>query len=211
MALALPVALLVVKAGTRPAAASSTATHRTVLVDGPAYRGLATWYGPGFDGRRTASGEVFRADLAMTAAHRWLPFGTLVRVCTPRRCVVVRINDRGPFGRGRIIDLSRLAARRLGMEYAGVAPVTVTVLQLRRVPAVPLVRPAVAARPVRAPAPAPAPVLRPSAARPVVEPGAPVGAGALPRPGAALGALVVLLALGGAPALAVRGRRTAAA
>ena len=78
--------------------------------------GLATWYGPGFHGRRTASGERFNAN-AMTAAHRSLPFGTKVRVTNAAtgRSVVVRINDRGPFGRGKIIDLSRASAAAIGL------------------------------------------------------------------------------------------------
>jgi rare lipoprotein A len=74
--------------------------------------GLASWYGPGFHGRRTASGEVFNQN-DMTAAHPSLPFGTRIRVYnqTSGQSVVVRINDRGPHARGRIIDLSRASAR----------------------------------------------------------------------------------------------------
>ena len=86
-------------------------------------RGPASWYGPGFHGRRTANGERF--DLgAMTAAHRTLPFGTRVRVenARTRRSVVVRINDRGPFTGGRIIDLSRASAQAIGIS--GVSTVT---------------------------------------------------------------------------------------
>ena len=88
-------------------------------------RGHASWYGPGFHGRRTASGETFRAD-AMTAAHRSLPFGTRVRVVHEGtgRSVVVRINDRGPFHRGRIIDLAQGPARSLGLMAAGSAYVS---------------------------------------------------------------------------------------
>jgi rare lipoprotein A len=74
---------------------------------------VASYYGPGFDGRKTASGERFNR-WAMTAAHRTLPFGTLVRVTHKGRSVVVRINDRGPFIRGRGIDLSEGAARKIG-------------------------------------------------------------------------------------------------
>jgi rare lipoprotein A len=79
-------------------------------------RGGASWYGPGFHGRKTASGERFNAN-AMTAAHRSLPFGTRVRVVNERtgRAVVVRINDRGPFHGGRIIDLAQAPARALGI------------------------------------------------------------------------------------------------
>jgi len=92
-------------------------------------KGIASWYGPQYDGRQTASGEIFDQD-AMTAAHRTLPFGTVVRVddLDNGQSVKVRINDRGPFIHGRIIDLSRGAARRLGMVQAGLAHVRVEVL-----------------------------------------------------------------------------------
>ena len=80
-------------------------------------RGEASWYGPGFHGRRTANGEVFNSQ-ALTAAHRSLPFGTRVRVTNEKtgRSVVVRINDRGPFAKGRVIDLAHGAARQIGMS-----------------------------------------------------------------------------------------------
>jgi rare lipoprotein A len=89
--------------------------------------GKASWYGPGFHGRRTASGEVFNAN-SMTAAHKTLPFGTRVKVTSRKtgRSVVVRINDRGPFVRGRVIDLSKASARMLGL--AGLSDVTISVL-----------------------------------------------------------------------------------
>jgi rare lipoprotein A len=102
---------------------ASRTQPRTPLV----LRGRATWYGPGFAGRTTASGETYDPDHALTAAHRWLPFGTLLRVCRGPRCVVVRVNDRGPYG-AAILDLSHLAAERLGMVRAGIVPVTATVL-----------------------------------------------------------------------------------
>ncbi|HTJ56690.1 MAG TPA: septal ring lytic transglycosylase RlpA family protein [Devosiaceae bacterium] len=78
--------------------------------------GIASWYGSE-SGHRTADGEHFDGS-SMTAAHRSLPFGTMVRVVDLRtgRSVVVRVNDRGPYAKGRIIDLSRAAARRLGMN-----------------------------------------------------------------------------------------------
>lgn len=87
--------------------------------------GLASWYGRKFHGRRTASGEPYDM-FAMTAAHRTLPIPSYARVRNPAngREVVVRINDRGPFAPGRIIDLSYAAAAKLGL-LAGVAPVTV--------------------------------------------------------------------------------------
>lgn len=97
--------------------------------DGRPERGLASWYGEPYHGRRTASGEIYDMN-ALTAAHRTLSFGTLVRV---RRDdtgaeVRVRITDRGPFVSGRIIDLSRAAAEKLDMLGAGVVPVEVTVV-----------------------------------------------------------------------------------
>lgn len=91
--------------------------------------GIASWYGPGFNGRRSANGEVYNQN-ALTAAHKSLPFGTRVRVTHVRtgRSVVVRINDRGPYSGGRIIDLSAAAARIIGVMQSGVAPVRVEVL-----------------------------------------------------------------------------------
>ena len=88
--------------------------------------GKASYYGARHQGKRTASGERFNQN-ALTAAHRTLPFGTRVRVTNLRndRTVVVRINDRGPYGRGRIIDVSRKAAEALGMLRSGVVPVRV--------------------------------------------------------------------------------------
>lgn len=87
--------------------------------------GFASWYGKLFDGRRTASGERYNMH-ALTAAHRTLPLGACVRVTAQGRprSVVVRINDRGPFARGRIIDLSYAAAEALGVRAAGHAQVT---------------------------------------------------------------------------------------
>jgi rare lipoprotein A len=82
--------------------------------------GRASWYGPGFHGRRTASGETFNTN-AMTAAHRTLPFGTRVRVVNKRtgKSVIVRINDRGPYAHGRVIDLSRASAQAIGISGVG--------------------------------------------------------------------------------------------
>jgi rare lipoprotein A len=88
-------------------------------------RGMASWYGPGFHGKRTASGERFDMN-DLTAAHRTLPFGTRLRVrnMDNGREVVIRINDRGPRVRGRVIDLSKAAAEALELLQAGEAPVT---------------------------------------------------------------------------------------
>ena len=92
--------------------------------------GSATWYGNEFHGRTTASGERFDQN-AMTAAHATYPFGTVVRIKNLRngKTVDVRINDRGPLKRGRIIDLSKGAARKLDMIAAGVVPVRLEVLR----------------------------------------------------------------------------------
>lgn len=89
--------------------------------------GEASWYGPGFHGKRTASGEVYDME-ALTAAHPRLPFDTRVTVrnLDNGRSVEVRVNDRGPFARGRIIDLSRAAARAIGMLGTGTARVRLT-------------------------------------------------------------------------------------
>ena len=93
------------------------------------FQGKASWYGAKFQGRPTASGEPFDMN-GMTAAHRTLPFGTKVRVINPSngRSVVVRVNDRGPFSGGRIIDLSRRAAEEIGLKNRGVGPVKLEVL-----------------------------------------------------------------------------------
>ena len=98
--------------------------------DAPSFiqTGLASWYGRDFQRKHTASGE--RYDMHdLTAAHRSLPLETIVRVTnlTNNRSVLVRINDRGPFSRGRIIDVSRSAAELLGMMKAGVVPVRIEV------------------------------------------------------------------------------------
>jgi rare lipoprotein A len=96
---------------------------------GFAQEGIASWYGRQFHGRKTSSGETY--DMyAMTAAHKTLPLGTYVRVRNLRngKTLDLRINDRGPFARGRIIDLSYAAAKTLGVVGPGTAPVKVTAL-----------------------------------------------------------------------------------
>lgn len=115
---------------TTPAEPASAAAPAPVVVpDAPPsaverlkeiQRGVASWYGQRFHGRKTASGEVYDME-ALTAAHPTLPFGTVVRVesLVNGKTVDVRINDRGPYIRQRIIDLSRGAARALGLIDAG--------------------------------------------------------------------------------------------
>ncbi len=92
--------------------------------------GLASYYADKFHGRTTASGETYNKH-EMTAAHRTLPFGTVVRVraVETRKSVVVRINDRGPFVDGRVIDLSYAAARDMGMIQSGLIEVELEVIQ----------------------------------------------------------------------------------
>ncbi|HVF19411.1 MAG TPA: septal ring lytic transglycosylase RlpA family protein [Mycobacteriales bacterium] len=200
------------RAGTRPAARPPARPMRTRTLQTVVFeqRGRASWYGPGFHGRRTASGERFDTG-EMTAAHRTLPFGSRARVCTRRKCVTVRINDRGPFIRGRVVDLSRAAARALGIEGSGVARVTVTVVRTTTVTEPVPVAPAAPARPIPAarvarPAASAAPVSDP-VATPVAVSTALAGAeGTVSAPGVAVVASMVFL-LWAAPALAARRRR----
>ena len=93
-------------------------------------QGLGSYYGDAHQGKPTASGAPFN-QRALTAAHRSLPFGSRVRVTNLNngKSVVVRINDRGPFVRGRIIDLSKAAAQRIGMLADGVVPVRIELLR----------------------------------------------------------------------------------
>ncbi|MGE0475087.1 MAG: septal ring lytic transglycosylase RlpA family protein [Nitrospirales bacterium] len=108
--------------------------HRSESVDtDQSLRGVASWYGPSFHGKPSASGEPY--DMwAMTAAHRTLPFGTIVQVesVATGKTVAVRINDRGPFIRGRIIDLSYAAARELSMIGRGTEDVVLTILKSKK-------------------------------------------------------------------------------
>lgn len=95
----------------------------------PTISGWASWYGPGFAGRTTASGEVYDPS-EMVAAHKSLPFGTRIRVTNQRngRTTVLRIVDRGPYVGGRILDVSAAAADVLGMKGSGTAPVSIEIL-----------------------------------------------------------------------------------
>ena len=96
-------------------------------------RGVASWYGEQFHGRPAANGEVFDMD-ALTAAHRTMPLGSIVRVVNLEngKHLHVRITDRGPYVNGRILDLSRAAAFRLGMEQGGLAHVQIAIVGQRR-------------------------------------------------------------------------------
>jgi len=119
-----PSAEVTVSAPALQTAPAPSAPQETVMG-----RGTASYYAARFDGRRTASGERFDNG-AMTAAHRTLPFGTLVRVTNLAngRSVIVRINDRGPFSAGRMIDVSRAAASELGLVARGHGMVELAVI-----------------------------------------------------------------------------------
>lgn len=93
--------------------------------------GMASWYGPGFAGKLTANGERFDPD-EMTCAHPKLPFHTRIRVTNLAngKSVIVRVNDRGPFAKQRIVDLSKEAAKRLGFVDDGVAKVRLEVVEM---------------------------------------------------------------------------------
>jgi rare lipoprotein A len=93
--------------------------------------GNASWYGPGFNGRKTANGEHFDSE-GLTAAHPNLPFGSIVRVVNTRngKFELVRINDRGPYQEGREIDVSYRVARKIGLIHSGVSRVRLELLEL---------------------------------------------------------------------------------
>lgn len=92
-------------------------------------KGEASWYGPGFNGKKTASGEIFNAA-KYTAAHKKLAFGTNVRVTNlnNNKSVIVKINDRGPFVKGRVIDLSEKAAKEIDLIKEGHVPVKIEIV-----------------------------------------------------------------------------------
>lgn len=112
-----------------------------LTASGVTEQGEASWYGPGFHGNNTANGEVYDQE-QMTAAHKTLPFGTIVRVYSQStaQCAFVRINDRGPFVDGRIIDLSHAAAQAIGMD--GTAPVQIEIWATPGTAVAPITEPA---------------------------------------------------------------------
>ncbi|HUB31902.1 MAG TPA: septal ring lytic transglycosylase RlpA family protein [Bryobacteraceae bacterium] len=114
-----------------PATATAPTTTTPLYIE----TGLASWYGHPYHGRPAADGEIYDME-KMTAAHRTLPFDTLVRVVnlTNNKAVEVRITDRGPFVDGRVIDLSHAAARAIDMIGPGTAPVRMEILSLPQVP-----------------------------------------------------------------------------
>jgi rare lipoprotein A len=110
--------------------AQAQARLRGLVDTGEVISGLASWYGPYFDGKLTATGEIFNQD-ELTAAHLSLPFDTYLRVTNLEngKSVIVRINDRGPYLDDRVLDLSREAARRINAEETGVVPIEAVVMQ----------------------------------------------------------------------------------
>lgn len=113
----------------RPYVVNGRTYYPTVVRTGNIYRGIASWYGPNFHGKKTSNGEYY--DMyAMTAAHKTLPMNTIVKVTNllNGRSAIVRINDRGPFVKNRIIDLSYAAAKKLGIVATGTAPVRLEIL-----------------------------------------------------------------------------------
>jgi peptidoglycan lytic transglycosylase len=119
-------------ASRRPPAPAAAASRPVAAQPGAFEEGVASWYGgkDGFEGKPTASGEIYDGN-QMTAAHRTLPLGTWIEVRNLEngRTARLRINDRGPFARGRILDLSRTAAGALGVIGPGTAPIRLTVVQ----------------------------------------------------------------------------------
>lgn len=157
------------------------------------HTGIASWYGPGYNGRLTADGEIFDMN-RLSAAHPTLPLPSIVRVTDLEngRSLDLRVNDRGPFLDGRIIDLSRRAAEALGFARQGTAPVRVRILKRQSIEVAELAREGVAPGGVllaRSAAPPVAPpVVVASAARPAVPVGrarSPAFAEAAPPPGPA--------------------------
>lgn len=125
---------------TEPVMNTSTVAEEESLVETSAISYVdkgymtASWYGPRFHGRKTANGEIYD-QMAFTAAHKGLKFGTLLKITNPKndQFVIVRINDRGPYIGGRQLDLSRAAALQLGMMKRGVVKVKVDELSLKGV------------------------------------------------------------------------------
>ncbi|HEM48662.1 MAG TPA: septal ring lytic transglycosylase RlpA family protein [Caldithrix sp.] len=112
--------------------ANIEADSNTIFYNGQKLQGVCSYYGKKFHGRLTASGEVFNM-YGFTAAHKELPFGTIVNVKNlddPNKNIQVKVNDRGPFVKNRILDLSYGAAKKLGIIEAGTAKIEITIIQL---------------------------------------------------------------------------------
>jgi rare lipoprotein A len=126
-ALSWPLLVLLITPGVQaPLAARPSTPPKAIKV----WSGLASWYGQQFEGKRTASGQLYDM-FAATAAHPWLPFGSLLRLTdlTTGHSQLVRVNDRGPFSSGRELDVSFIVASRLGLIERGVAQVRIKLLE----------------------------------------------------------------------------------
>ncbi len=112
-----------------PTASNQPRPVDSLVSNGQIIEGHASWYGPGFHGRRTANGEIFN-KYDLTAAHKTLPFGTVLEITNPEtdKTIRVRVNDRGPFIKGRVLDLSQKAAQELGFMLKGATDVVAKVL-----------------------------------------------------------------------------------
>ena len=117
------------RATMRPYTVNGVRYYPTVVEVGTKYRGIASWYGPNFHGKKTSNGEIYNMH-DFTAAHKTLPMNTMLKVTNldNGKSTVVRVNDRGPFVGNRIIDLSYAAAKKIGMVGRGTAPVEIEVL-----------------------------------------------------------------------------------
>lgn len=117
------------KATMRPYTVNGKTYYPTVVEVGDRLNGIASWYGPNFHGKKTSNGENYNMH-ALTAAHKTLPMNTMVKVTNLNnyKTIIVRINDRGPFVTGRIIDLSKAAANAISMIQTGTAPVELEVV-----------------------------------------------------------------------------------
>ena len=126
-ALSWPLLVLLIAPGVQAPLAARPSTPRKAI---KVWSGLVSWYGTPFVGRKTASGQIYDM-FAATAAHPWLPFGSLLRLTDVKtgRSQLVRINDRGPFFEGRELDVSFLVATRLGLVERGVAQLQIELLE----------------------------------------------------------------------------------
>src|SRR5206468_10034058 len=130
LSLLIGVLVLLTACGGKQAGGNIPTTRGRITPSAGELEGLASYYAEPYHGRRTASGEIFDSYKEMTAAHRTLPFNTIVRVTNTKngKQVDVRINDRGPFIEGRVIDPSAAAARKIGPMRSGTAPVRLMVI-----------------------------------------------------------------------------------
>ncbi|QKG28958.1 MULTISPECIES: septal ring lytic transglycosylase RlpA family protein [unclassified Campylobacter] len=113
----------------RPYTINGKTYYPTIVSVGDRASGIASWYGPNFHGKKTSNGEIYNM-YNMTAAHKTLPMNTMVRVTNLKngKNIIVRINDRGPFVAGRVIDLSKVGAQKIDMIASGTAPVVLEVV-----------------------------------------------------------------------------------